>query len=393
LIWKTAISDRLNQAAQWIGNLRASVDLAGGQMRDNTNVVSEASANAYHRRSKPNDNSENPYAGAVKDYYSALRIDPNHLPALNDLAWLLATCPKTEFRDGVEAIEHARKACDLTGWNDHLYLNTLAAAHAEAGDYEAAAKRQKHAILLLPDDELPLLQRNYEYRLKQYESGKTGEPYHQGIVAWWRFDRTAGRVVPNACGNGLDGRLVGNAHIVTDRERGDVLSLDGNGDWVDCGYPPQLHPLGTVTISAWIKIAAFDKPWQAIVTKGDRAWRLHRDNKKNGIEFACTGVNVIGQQWGNIQGTIGVNDDQWHHVAGVYDAKELLLYVDSILDVARNGSGYINTDSFPVWIGANAQRPGREWNGLIDDVRIYDFALTEQEVRDLYESTKSSRAD
>jgi hypothetical protein len=76
----------------------------------------------------------------------------------------------------------------------------------------------------------------------------------------------------------------------------------------------------------------------------------------------------------------------------VYDRARLYLYVDGELDNSVDASGYVYQNDLPVLIGENAANMGREWNGLIDDVRIYSYALTEQEVRELYESTKSDGA-
>jgi hypothetical protein len=102
------------------------------------------------------------------------------------------------------------------------------------------------------------------------------------------------------------------------------------------------------------------------------------------MEFACTGIDVQNTDWGNVLGSANVNDGKWHHIAGVYDGSNLYLYVDGILDNSVNASGIINTNVFPVLIGENSERSGRDWNGLIDDVRIYSYALSEAEVKALF---------
>ncbi|UCH70823.1 MAG: protein kinase, partial [Candidatus Bathyarchaeota archaeon] len=58
------------------------------------------------------------------------------------------------------------------------------------------------------------------------------------MIGWWRFDQMEGRVTLDSSGSGLDGRLVGGAHIISDAARGNVLSLDGDGDYVNCGNNP-----------------------------------------------------------------------------------------------------------------------------------------------------------
>ncbi|MHC4538826.1 MAG: WD40 domain-containing protein [Planctomycetota bacterium] len=129
-------------------------------------------ASHYHRRPKIASHGRTSYAKTIHDYKMALRLSPDYVPALNDLAWLLATCPKAEFRNGAEAIRHSTKACKLTGWKDYRCIKTLAAAHAEAENFQAAIKYQNEAINLLPQEKQPTLCARYEFWLKQYESGK-----------------------------------------------------------------------------------------------------------------------------------------------------------------------------------------------------------------------------
>ena len=72
------------------------------------------------------------YAKAREDYRAALKLNPKELIALNNFAWLQATCPNSDFRDGKSAVDHATNACQLTQWRAHGYVSTLAAAFAEA---------------------------------------------------------------------------------------------------------------------------------------------------------------------------------------------------------------------------------------------------------------------
>jgi len=92
--------------------------------------------------------------------------------ALDGLAWLQATCPVAEVRKGAKAIEYATKACELTNWKIAGYVNTLAAAYAEAGDFDSAVKWQKEAINLLTKEEPAGRRAEFEARLKLYQSGK-----------------------------------------------------------------------------------------------------------------------------------------------------------------------------------------------------------------------------
>ncbi|MHC4112997.1 MAG: LamG-like jellyroll fold domain-containing protein [Planctomycetota bacterium] len=204
------------------------------------------------------------------------------------------------------------------------------------------------------------------------------------MVAWWRFEEAKGGVTVDSSGSGLDGRLVGDAQIISDPERGNVLSLDGEGDYVDCGNNPAFDITNSITIAAWIKVDTFDKRWQAVVTKGDSAWRLQRERETDALHFACTGLDVPSNRYSAVLGERQMNDGKWHHIVGVYNGRKMFLYVDGELDNSAEATGRINTNSREVLIGENAEEPDREWNGLIDDVQIYSYALGEEEVKALY---------
>jgi Zn-dependent protease len=107
---------------------------------------------------------------AIADYQEALVIQPEQPDALNNLAWLLATCPVDSLRNGRLAVEFATRAGEATGWSKANYLGTLAAAYAEVGDFARAADLQRRAIAV-PG----YLQRFGEEavysRLHQYEHG------------------------------------------------------------------------------------------------------------------------------------------------------------------------------------------------------------------------------
>jgi tetratricopeptide (TPR) repeat protein len=407
LIWQAIEARKLAEAARRLENLKASCEQASDEIHARTQVATGGLASAYHSRSKATGQRNRRYARAVEDYHSALRFDPNCLPALNDLAWLLATCPRAEFRNGTEAVNLAKQACELTDWNDEHYINTLAAAHAEAGDFEAATKWQKQAIDLLPYDKHASLQRDYEYRLKQYKSCK---PYQRGMVGWWKFDGDA----TDASGHEFHGTKIGNPTYVMG-VLGQAISLRGDGDHIlapDLGF--YLNGLDELTVCLWVKANAtgmdrgfiiFEEPAGAKHSFGGNDNRDMRydaaggdgggtDLIKCGITSHVTSGAVPYNQ--QLESSSNVQATEWQHLAMAWsNADQLRLYINSVEDIpawrrSKESGRLTGYTKLIIGKGGKDIKSDQSWAGLIDDVRIYNYALSEREIRELYESAESS---
>ena len=198
-----------------------------------------------------------------------------------------------------------------------------------------------------------------------------------GLVAWWKFDEKQGDWVTDASGNQLHGKIVGDPQWKpTGGKIGGALDFDGQDDCVNCGVHERFNIKKQITISAWVNIRAVTIRWMTIINKSDSAWRLSTEFTTNGFHFA-----VNDNTW--VNGRRQVPSNEWHHVVGRYDGKTLRTYIDGKLDVSREWTGGIGTNDFPVMIGDHAEVSNRFWNGQIDEIRVYDCALTIDQIKAL----------
>ncbi len=113
------------------------------------------------------------FSAALEQYSAAQQLQPENPQWLNNLAWLLATCPRPEFRDGARAVTLARQACERTGFGKAIYLGTLAAAYAEAGKFdEAIATAQTACDRAAQEGDASRRQQNQEL-LQRYRAHQT----------------------------------------------------------------------------------------------------------------------------------------------------------------------------------------------------------------------------
>jgi Flp pilus assembly protein TadD len=113
---------------------------------------------------------------AVGHYTEALRLRPDAPDMLNNLAWLLASCPEARFRDGAQAVKFGERACGLTHYQKNIYVGTLAAAYAEAGRFDdAIATAQKACALASESGDPDLLKKNRDLLALYLKH----QPYHE----------------------------------------------------------------------------------------------------------------------------------------------------------------------------------------------------------------------
>jgi tetratricopeptide (TPR) repeat protein len=129
------------------------------------------------------------YSLALADYERVASITVASLPltsafALNSRAWLRATCPDASFRNGKQALADAKSACNQASWTEDAYIDTLAAAHAEAGDFDSAIQFEQRAIKRAHEEAWAIKdpkqrQDYYEHQLARYQRRLAAYQRHQ----------------------------------------------------------------------------------------------------------------------------------------------------------------------------------------------------------------------
>jgi len=203
------------------------------------------------------------------------------------------------------------------------------------------------------------------------------DPDSTGLAAHYTFDEGAGTTVSDSSGNGNNGTIVGDPLWVSGVLNG-AMEFTGD-DHVDCGADPSLQIQDAITLTAWIKVASFTVDWETVFAMGDDSYRMARSSGTgDAIHFGCNGLTG-----GNVNGTAIVTTDTWRHVALVYDGAQASIYIDGLLDVSVASTGQIDVSAYNLYIGENSQATGRQLGGSVDDIRIYNRALSPAEVAGL----------
>ena len=216
------------------------------------------------------------------------------------------------------------------------------------------------------------------------------------LIGYWDFNEGAGTVAANSANASFNGTVAGGATWVAGPGGfGSALSFDGVDDQVNTSFSA-VAGSGARTVAAWIRYpnqpGASPNEFDAIVSYGNNTtsnrWTF-RVSDSVAIAPYQLRLEVSG---GGVNSTTLLNDDVWHHVAVVESGGSLStvsLYIDGALQsVAYNGGGSglaINTitGANTFTIGGSLHSASYNFLGSIDEVRMYDEALTQAQVQAL----------
>lgn len=212
-----------------------------------------------------------------------------------------------------------------------------------------------------------------------------------GLIAAYDFDQGAGTVLTDVSGNGHHGVISGALWTGT-AKYGGALAFDGIDDWVSIGDAPSLDLTSTMTLEAWVRPTALGGDWRTVILKerpGGLAYALYATD---GASRPPAGYVAFGA---NDRGAVGQSvlpAGTWSHLAVTYNGSVLRLFVNGVLARSRTVSGGGVTSTGPLRLGGNAVW-GEFFSGQLDDVRLYNRALTASEIQADMNTPLSSQPD
>jgi hypothetical protein len=206
----------------------------------------------------------------------------------------------------------------------------------------------------------------------------------EGLVGYWPLDGDA----QDVSGNGNDGVVIGNVTPVTNRfgVADSAMNFPGStSDYIDLGQPPMLLIKGAMTVAAWVRADTLSQTGRIIAKQGPssaRSWGLNLETA--GHARFDIGVNPTDRIRVDSE-PLSFGPDEWWHIAGVFrpgEAGELYINGELVKSEPTSVTAQWIENNLPVNIGRRPE-PGTPWQGDIDEVQMYNIALSPGEVRDL----------
>ncbi len=197
------------------------------------------------------------------------------------------------------------------------------------------------------------------------------------LIGYWSFDEGEGKVAYDKSGYGNHGAIYGAAY--TNGVSGSALSFDGVEDHVEIPYDESLNSYPPFTFSCWVKVYDFNGNYMIVINKGE-AWApiINSDYQ---LWFDLPGLSPR-----QLYSTNRLTANAWQHIVFMYDGSNISVYENGNETISQAVSGALDKDKLTLIVGANSPIPYAitAFHGLIDEVRIYNRALSVDEIQYLY---------
>ena len=210
----------------------------------------------------------------------------------------------------------------------------------------------------------------------------------EGLVGWWKFDEGSGAVAADSSGNGNDGTLNGPVEWVEEGKIGGAMAFTGPYNYVQVQDSSSLNMTQQLTIAAWINPSwtGNNRIMQKSSGGGDNQYRLLKEWGDNMI-FHVPGLSNDRLEFVGLP-PVG----EWTHLAATYDGSMMKVYYNGVVAGEQEATGQMGVSDGTLCIGTKHETApaGDEFNGMLDDVRIYNRALSASEIMILGGDLKAS---
>ena len=197
-----------------------------------------------------------------------------------------------------------------------------------------------------------------------------------GLVAAYGFDEGSGTTVTDQSGNGNNGTIA-NATWATTGKYGHALQFNGSNARVNVPDVAALHFTTGMTLEAWVNPSSVTSAWRDVIYKGNDNYYLSATSCCNSRP---AGGGIIGGSYGEAYGTANLAKSTWTYLALTYDGATVRLYVNGTQVASAAHTGSIATSTNPLQIGGDSIY-GQYFTGMIDEVRVYNTALTAAQIQ------------
>jgi len=194
-----------------------------------------------------------------------------------------------------------------------------------------------------------------------------------GLGGAYSFNEGSGTGVYDASGNGNNGALQGGTSWTTAGKYGNAISFNGTNAYVNIPSSTSLQLTSAMTLEAWVNPSVVNGVWRDVIYKGKDNYYLDADSTSGKPATRAT-------SGGALFGTGPLTVNTWTHLAGTYDGVTLRLYVNGVQVSSRAETGPIGVSTNPLQIGGDAFY-GQYFLGKIDEVRIYNWALSGPQIQ------------
>ena len=206
------------------------------------------------------------------------------------------------------------------------------------------------------------------------------------MIALWKFDEAEGSEAADSSGNNIVGILIGNPQWQPAGGKvGGALEFDGVDDYIDFGSDANLNIANAVTIAAWIKLSGSAED-QKIVSNQDNVaggYKFGVYSNKIELEIRDSGNSATTNRY--VDGGTVLQPGVWYHVMGIYSQDNYIrTYVNGNLDRELSTVGVLAPTTGTIKIGREPFMDAYFFNGLIDELSIYNYALSDADIAAVY---------